>query len=400
MLLPNKLNILYVGTLPPHPGGTAIMCSQLIIALSKLGHKVRAVAPITDGTLQSEDPFARRYPKIKTARYKVPYFQISPYSDLSDDFRKLEGERIQEILRDMVAKELPDIVIIGRESFAWHVPDIANAYCLPCVLLVHGPTTLYILNRTFPESLGQRLIMEYRKIDLIVLMAKHSMNVFQQLMLTNIRLIPNAVDLSRFRPRPKDNMLLKELAIEDDEIVISHVSNLKDVKRPMNIISSAERCIRQNPNLVYVIVGDGPLRRKMEDVCEQKQILKKFRFVGWVDHDRVPDYVNLADIVVMPSEIETQALVYLETQACARLLLASDIPGAREVIVNRETGLLFRKGDIDDLTSKTLLAAGDPKLRADIGRKARERVQAHSLTDVVVAYAATLKEVIQQHRRS
>jgi glycosyltransferase involved in cell wall biosynthesis len=56
----------------------------------------------------------------------------------------------------------------------------------------------------------------------------------------------------------------------------------------------------------------------------------------------MPDYINLADIVVMPSAAETQALVYLETQACARLLLASDIPGAREVIVDGETGLLFR----------------------------------------------------------
>jgi glycosyltransferase involved in cell wall biosynthesis len=103
-------------------------------------------------------------------------------------------------------------------------------------------------------------------------------------------------------------------------------------------------------------------------------------------------------MVVSPSEAEGLSRVYLETQACARLLIASDIPPAREVIDDGETGLLFRKGDIGDLTAKTLLAAGDPKLRADISRKGWERVQAHSLDDAVAAYVSTLKEVIRQHQ--
>jgi glycosyltransferase involved in cell wall biosynthesis len=101
----------------------------------------------------------------------------------------------------------------------------------------------------------------------------------------------------------------------------------------------------------------------------------------------------------MPSAAETQALVYLETQACARLLLASDIPGAREVIVDGETGLLFRTGDISDLTAKTLLAASDPRRRADIGRKARAQVQTHALSTAVATYAATLEEVVRQQQK-
>jgi glycosyltransferase involved in cell wall biosynthesis len=117
-----------------------------------------------------------------------------------------------------------------------------------------------------------------------------------------------------------------------------------------------------------------------------------------MDYARVPAYVNLTDIVVMPSETEGLARVYLETQVCERLLLASDIPAAREVIVDGETGLLFRTGDIDDLTAKTLLVAGDPELRTRIGRQARARAIRHTLDDVVAAYAATLEEVVRRHR--
>jgi len=167
-------------------------------------------------------------------------------------------------------------------------------------------------------------------------------------------------------------------------------------KRPLDIVESAERALRQNPKLLYVIVGDGPYRGLMEEACRRWRIAERFRFAGWVDYDRVPDYVNLADIVVMPSEAESQARVYLEAQACARLLIASDIPGAREVIEDGETGLLFGKGDIDDLTAKTLLAASDPELRAKMGWRAHERVRVHSVDRAVAAYVVTFEDIIRQ----
>ena len=106
----------------------------------------------------------------------------------------------------------------------------------------------------------------------------------------------------------------------------------------------------------------------------------------------MPRYMNLADLVVMPSEREGLSRVYLEAQACAKTLLASDIPGAREAVTHGETGLLFRRGDIDDLTEKTLLAAGDPALRARIGRQARQYVERHHDIDRAVdQYMALLQ---------
>jgi glycosyltransferase involved in cell wall biosynthesis len=219
----------------------------------------------------------------------------------------------------------------------------------------------------------------------------------RRLRVYNVKIIPNAIDLHQFSPQPKNYALLRELAIRDDDIVVVHASNLKGLKRPMDVVHSAEKVLQQNSKLMYLIVGDGPLRETIENACRQKHISQRFRFVGWVDYDYVPDYINLADIVVMPSDDEHQARVYLETQACGRLLLASDIPGAREVIVDGETGLLFRKGDINELTAKTLLAAGNPKLRAEIGRKARERVKVHSIDRATATYVATFEDTIQQH---
>src|SRR5208282_716462 len=147
-------------------------------------------------------------------------------------------------------------------------------------------------------------------------------------------------------------------------------SNLKAVKRPLDIVDSAREVVRQRPDTVFVVVGNGPYRKAMEEACANPPLAGHFRFVGWNDHDLIPNYINLADVVVMPSESEALAMVYLETQACERVLIAIDIAAAREVIDDGETGILFRKGDVADLTAKILSVVGNRALRAEIGKKA------------------------------
>jgi glycosyltransferase involved in cell wall biosynthesis len=112
----------------------------------------------------------------------------------------------------------------------------------------------------------------------------------------------------------------------------------------------------------------------------------------------MPRYLNLADVVVVPSDVETQPLAYLETQACARLLIASDILAAREFVVDGETGLLFRKGDVDDLAAKTVQAVRNPELRCRIGRKAAASVRAYDLDIMTMRYEDLLQTVARRRR--
>jgi glycosyltransferase involved in cell wall biosynthesis len=393
------MNILYVGTLPPHPGGSAVSCSLLLAGLARLGHTVRALGPITPEVLRTGDPFASGHPEIRTTRFLLPYFETSPDLPAPEEYRRLEGEEIRRTLPALVAEERPDVLFIGRETFAWHVPDLAGAASLPCLLRVAGSTLLGMMNGSQGRERTEELLRKIRRVDVLVAVARHMAASLEGLGLTNVTTIPNSVDLDQFAPRTGNASLRRELAIRDDDIVVMHVSNMKTLKRTLDIVDSAELALPRSSKLAYVIVGDGPGRAAMEDACRRKGIHGRFRFVGWMEYPRVPDFISLADIVVMPSEAEAQARVYVETQASGRVLVASDIPAAREVIADGETGLLFRKGDAGDLARKTLLAAGDPGLRLEIGRRARERVQAHSLDTAVAAYAATLGRVVQQHRR-
>lgn len=125
---------------------------------------------------------------------------------------------------------------------------------------------------------------------------------------------------------------------------------------------------------------------RLRDVPAPEIDWASFRFRDWVGHDRVADFVNASDVVAMPSAAEAQALVYLETAACGRTLIASDIPAAREVVEHGRTGLLFPTGDAEALAAAILTAARDPELRMRLGEAARRAMERHSLDRVVAEY--------------
>ena len=98
---------------------------------------------------------------------------------------------------------------------------------------------------------------------------------------------------------------------------------------------------------MYLIVGDGPNRAPMEAArCRELGIAHRVRFAGWVEHAVMPGYLRVADIVVMPSEHEGMPCAYLETQASARMLAPATSQRAVRSLVDGETGLIARRGDV------------------------------------------------------
>jgi len=393
------LDILYAGTLPPHQGGSALSGALILTGLAALGHSIRAIAPITPAALNEGDAFARAHPELSIARFPVPFFENSPDVPPPAEYREREGEFVRQHLLTQIAARRPDVLFAGRESFAWHVPPVASAHRLPCVVRIAGTTTIGMLNGGFPADQTRDLLARLGRADRLIAQTPSMADALRQLGLDHITTIPNGVDARVFSPAPKDPDLLRSLDIPRDAVVAVHASNLKALKRPMDVIASAARALKSHDTLMYVIVGDGAGRGPMESACRDLGISHRVRFVGWIDYERMPRYLNAADMVIMTSEAEAQARVYLETQACGRVLIASDIPAAREVVTDGSTGLLFRTGDADDLAEKTVRAAADPDLRARIGRQARARVHAHDVDVVVPAWADALAGVTPSRGR-
>lgn len=390
------LDLVYVGTLPPYPGGSGFSGLQLLTGLARSGHAVRALAPVTPETLEYTRRFDAAHGELDITRFVVPYFDVAPPIPPLAEYRALERQRIQHALPALIRTRTPQLILIGRESFAWDVPEIARAHDIPAVLMVRGGSrTARLLGGEWPTALAMGFLAECRKVQRLVTVGRHLETGFRGLGLDKIETIPNAVDLSQFAPRPKSERLQREMGIAPPCVVAMHVANLREWKRSGDLVESARATLQAEPRLAYVIVGDGPSRAAMEQACRDLGIADRFHYAGWVEYDRIPDFINMADVVIMPSQSEGLARVYVETQACGRVLIASDIPAAREVIVHGETGLLFRLADVADLTAKTVLAARDPALRARIGQKARERAIAFSLDAAVARYEAVLEGVVR-----
>ena len=373
------------------------MGSQLLAALTQRGHRIRALAPTTSSGSSCEDAV--------NSNFEVTFFTVEGFDSYANrpyfgqpgpaEYRLKEGEQIRQKLLRIVTEDRPDIILIGREAYVWHVPEVSKSFKIPSALLVHGSDSAAILRGTYPRETTGPFIEQCGKVDVIITMATHWGNSLRRLGFRNVVAIPNPVDLQLFLPGPKPNHLLSSLELSSDDVIVLHASNLQRVKRPLDIVRSARFALEKNPALAYVTLGDGEYREAMEELCRQDGIADRFRFTGWVEYHRMPEYLNLADIVAMPSEHERQSMVYLEAQACGCVLIASDIPAAREVVDDGETGLLFRVGDAEDLAEKTLTAAGDPTLRQDIGRKSRSRVNVNSLERVAARYEGAFSKLMQ-----
>ena len=391
-----RVSILYVGALPPARHGVAVMCGQLLEGLAAVGHRVRAITPA--GKVPSQgDHFTAALQGVEVIG--LPVAGVAPdHWFAPDTYRALIGDGLRRIVDAQVAVERPDVIVMGSTSMAEHLPRLAAPHALPSVVILHNDVDA-MLKAALPGGLhqSQRCLAGFRHADRLVAVAPHVGESARGLGIERVLVIGNPVDVHRFAPRPKDPDLMETLGIEPDALVVAHVSKLDPLKRPLDVVLAAERALSVEPRLLGLIVGDGPLREQMEEAAAERGIGGRFRFTGWLDHAVIRRYLSLADVVVMPGEFEGRSLVYLETQACGRVLLASDIPSAREVVVDGKTGLLFRTGDVAHLAARLLEILGDARLRETIGRQARPAAERYALQDVVAAYEALFRDIISGH---
>jgi glycosyltransferase involved in cell wall biosynthesis len=390
------IDILYVGCLENvQRGGSGVLGSQLVSGLAALGHRLRVLAPRPPDADTADDRSAQRHPGVSTTWFPVPVRS----SDLlegsrSPIYRTAEDAGVQTELSRLIGEERPDVILIGRESTVGRIPAMARRHGIPVAVLVQGGRALQKIVAGDHDPLARRQLEGLRQAEVVIAVARHLERSLTPLSLRRVAAIPNPVDLDRFSPGGKPPELLRAHAIDPRDVVVAHVSNLGPLKRPMDVVESAALVLAADPNVVYLIVGDGLYRVPMEARCRELGIAGRVRFVGWIEHTQIPAYLRLSDVVVMSSEHEGLPLVYLEAQASGKLLVASDIPATLEVVVNGETGLVFRRGDIAELAAKTLRGAADAELRLATGRAARTAVRAHARPNVLAAYGRLLEELV------
>jgi phosphatidyl-myo-inositol dimannoside synthase len=157
-----------------------------------------------------------------------------------------------------------------------------------------------------------------------------------------IKIVPNAVHLSSYIPSEKPEYLVERYGVQD-KLVLLTVGRLPGHERYKGqdrIIALMPKLLTEFPNLIYIIVGDGTDRRRLEHVVETLDLKQHVLFAGRIPEAEKVDHYNLADAFAMPSTSEGFGFVFLEAAACGVPVLGGGTDGSRDALVDGRLGVV------------------------------------------------------------
>jgi N-acetyl-alpha-D-glucosaminyl L-malate synthase BshA len=194
---------------------------------------------------------------------------------------------------------------------------------------------------------------------------------YQFFKITNdIKVIPNFIDLEKFKKQKKDHF--KKAICPNEEALVVHTSNFRPVKRIGDVIHVFYNLHKEIPSKLLMI-GDGPERTHAEVMCRELNISNDVRFLGKLE--AVEEVLSVADLFLMPSEKESFGLAALEAMACEVPVISSNTGGIPELNVQGETGFLSNVGDVEDMTKKAMFILDKnnlPRFKENALRRAKE----------------------------
>ena len=169
--------------------------------------------------------------------------------------------------------------------------------------------------------------------------------------------------------------LRQQWNIPPDAIVITKVARLFDIKGHEYVIDAARALAPKYKNVYWMFIGDGILRRKLEQQIAAAGLTDRFRFLGLVAPQRIGELLHAGDIVVHCSLREGLARVLPQALLCGKPVVSFDVDGAREVVLDGQTGFLVPPRDIGALTQALEKLIDDPQLRRRLGSTGKELCQ-------------------------
>jgi N-acetyl-alpha-D-glucosaminyl L-malate synthase BshA len=187
----------------------------------------------------------------------------------------------------------------------------------------------------------------------------------------DVEVIPNFIDTERFHRLDKEHF--RQALCPNDEKVLVHVSNFRPVKNATQVVDVLHRLRERGFEVKLLMVGDGPDRVPAERKARDLGVYDDVRFLG--KQDPVEEILSIADVFLIPSGSETFGLAALEAMACNVPVVASDIGGLPELVVDGETGYLCPLDDVDAFTDRTAAILSDEDLHAEMAEAARDRAK-------------------------
>ena len=209
--------------------------------------------------------------------------------------------------------------------------------------------------------------------------------------------IYNGVDFERFAaPAPRGRK--KELlGIPSGNLVLGVIGRLVHQKALDIFLPAFARVARLHGEVSCIILGEGPLRGELEELAGRLGCAGRVFFVG--PRRDIEEWLADIDVVVSSSRYEGLSLALAEAMAAGKPVIATDVGGNAELVVDGETGFIVPPGDVEALSSAVIKLIGAPGLIASMGERGRLRVRENFSEDVMVTRVQALYDRLLAERR-
>ena len=356
----------------PTFGGSGIVATELGKALAEKGHEIHF---ITYSKPVRMDWFTKNmyYHEVSVSDY--PLFEYAPYELL-----------LSSKLVDVAINQKLDILhvhyAIPHASAAFSAKQILKTrnIDLPFITTLHGTDiTLLGKDKSF-QPVIEFAINQSDAVTAVSQSLKEDTYQFFDIK-KNIKVIPNFIDPSLYRFA--EDIELRAQFAEKDEVIITHISNFRKVKRVDDVIRIFEG-VQQQLSAKLLMVGDGPELHQVKNLARELGISDKVFFLG--KSKRIEQITSISDVFLLPSETESFGLVALEAMASGVAVVSSNVGGLPEVNKDGVTGFLNEVGDIEGMITSVLTIFKDKDTLARFKTNALKHSQNFELNKIVPVY--------------
>jgi glycosyltransferase involved in cell wall biosynthesis len=207
-------------------------------------------------------------------------------------------------------------------------------------------------------------------------------------------LIHNAIHLEDFQPKTDPQSW--DILIDEDDFVIGSIGRLTQQKGYEFLIKAIPAVLNAFPKTTLALIGEGELRPQLEELAKQLEVQERVIFVGKVVD--VAPYLHRMDLFVLPSLWEGLPTVLLESMACGVPVIATDIPGTRELIQDKMNGWLVPPRDTEALAKSICNILDNPKQRKHIIGKTHSILGKYNITLISAKYERLFQNLLRESK--
>lgn len=365
----------------PTFGGSGVMATELGLALADKGHEIHFISYKQPVRLNVFRPNIY-YHEVSVPKY--PLFEFPPYETaLASALVNVVLNNDLDILHVHYAIPHASSAYFTRQmlrKMGKDIPFITTLHGTDITLVGKDATYAHVVTFSINESDAITAVSESLKQDTI-----KSFPIEKE-----IHVIPNFVDAKRFYKSNKEHF--KKMLAPRGERILAHVSNFRKVKRVEDVIKMFQKVHEKIPSRLLMI-GDGPERQQVEDLCHKLGICNDIRFLG--KQEQMEEILSIADLFVLPSESESFGLAALEAMACGVPVISTNVGGLPEININGKTGFLSSLGDVDDMAKNALTILQDEATLKSFKKAAMANSKRFSIDKIVPMYEQLYMEVAE-----